>query len=237
MAEQLVVRLAKRVRAASRINRVLTRAARPAVQALHRGAGSLERHLPRIGLVEVPLPNGTTLRLLTRDDDDGLASLLWWRGWSAHEPEVATAVWHLAGAGGAVLDIGAHTGVHGLLAALACPFTEVHALEPSPATFARLTQNVASNDLEHRFHCVPAAAGSADGSAQLYVGSLLLGTTNGLDRDFAGRHGLKPSVEVAVRRLDDYVATAVDRPVTLVKMDVEGFEFDALQGFARTLEA
>lgn len=121
--------------------------------------------------------------------------------------------------GDAFVDVGANAGAFAVLAAgLGC---RVVALEPVPQTFRRLLENVELNRNLGPIVAMNVAAGASPGILRMSTG---FGT---------GNHVLKPDedvpcVEVAVVMLDEAIPT-FDAP-TFVKIDVEGHEWEVIQG-------
>lgn len=121
-----------------------------------------------------------------------------------------------------VLDVGAHVGYYTLVAARAVgPSGKVHAFEPCAETLSLLRANVRANGFENvEIH--PYAAGSSDSRRPLHV-------TGSSDS-----HGLFPHPLTETLRTTEVrtvpVAQIVPGPVDLVKIDVEGAEFEALDG-------
>jgi FkbM family methyltransferase len=135
-----------------------------------------------------------------------------------------------------VIDVGANKGQFALYARVRFPGAEVYSLEPLPGPRTRLERLFDGNA---RVHVFAAAAGAAPGSARINVSraddssSLLPATTRQLDRfpgtDTVGRE----SVEIeSLDRLLEGVELA--RPV-LLKLDVQGFELEALRGAEEVL--
>ena len=137
---------------------------------------------------------------------------------------------HLAGAlrpGMVVLDVGAHVGYYTLVAARAVGTSgKVHAFEPCAETLLVLRENVRANGFENvEIH--PYAAGSSDSTRVLHV-------TGSSDS-----HGLFPHPLTETVRMTQVKTVAVGQvvpgPVDLVKVDVEGAEFEVLEGMGDLL--
>lgn len=132
--------------------------------------------------------------------------------------------------GDVVVDIGANVGYFTLLASSAVGRTGcVYSFEPVPANFELLTANVALNGLRN-VSAVAAAAGRA-------VGVASFGIPRGVESDLGDssamymRGGSERQVEAEVIVPDAYLGPRLDdRPVRLVKIDVEGVEPDVLAG-------
>lgn len=134
--------------------------------------------------------------------------------------------------GDVVLDVGANIGWYSLVLARAAPAgVDILAFEPDPDNFALLQANLAANAAR----CVTpirAAAGPTANRERLYR----------YDHGNAGRHSLLPihggdSVDVETVRLDDTWDQQGfgDRPLKLIKIDVEGYELAALRGAPQLL--
>lgn len=137
--------------------------------------------------------------------------------------------------GDLLIDIGANIGWYSVLFGHATREVDAKVLcfEPDPTNYALLANNIAVNRLAERIVAKSLAlADNADG-ATLH----LFGDSN------LGRHSLLPihggdTVDIPTARLDDVIAATAelaDRTPRLIKIDIEGFEYVALQGAARTL--
>lgn len=140
--------------------------------------------------------------------------------------------------GDVYMDVGAHIGFFTLAAAsLVGEEGAVHAFEPAPDTFNRLTVNV-RNSARSNVTIVKAAAWSEPGTITL--------------NDFGGANSAFNSVAAIRRqndegeelqasshvvdaiRLDDYVALHALHP-NIIKIDVESAEFQVVAGLRKTL--
>lgn len=142
-----------------------------------------------------------------------------------HEPGVID--WFQPAPGELVVDVGAHIGTYSLRAARAG--ADVVAFEPNPDSFRILCANVKLNRLT-RVECREVAIGSFVGSAKLHIPRVYLGRAS---VNFEGGRANGPSVRVA--RLDDEIPPTSDRPVDWLKVDVEGFEIEVLNGATELL--
>lgn len=129
------------------------------------------------------------------------------------------------------VDIGANVGVYCLFVARhAGPDARIIALEPHPRTFAKLDYNCIASGFDGIIR-INAAAGSDVLQATLYADG---GGNIGNASLLAAVGGGKEAVSVALRPLADILRDqAVDR-VDLMKVDVEGFEDQALLPFLQT---
>jgi FkbM family methyltransferase len=130
------------------------------------------------------------------------------------------------------LDVGANTGFYSIMFALKNLSDRIIAFEPDPGNFARLAANIALNDLSKRIEAVPIALGDENGEVTLYEGAKHnRGESTIAEPDQTPK--LK-TFRIRQTRFDD--AYAIAKQNVIVKMDVEGYEFNALKGMERTLK-
>lgn len=131
------------------------------------------------------------------------------------------------GRGGAMLDIGANVGNHSVY--LQDLFDEVHAVEANPRTFKLLEFNLEPypHMKAHLF-----AASDEAGTLRFQVEAINVGASHVVNAKQKARDGAGV-IEVQACVLDDVIRT--DHPVSLVKIDVEGHELQAVCGMARLL--
>lgn len=137
--------------------------------------------------------------------------------------------------GGWFLDVGANLGWYSLSLADADGVDGVLAIEPEPHNHGLLQANVRLNGLESRVRVANCAVGRQQGTATMH---LYRGSNRGrhsIATDHEGRGSGR--VEVPVRRLDDVVSRSGldDAPIAAIKMDVEGYESEAIAGGSATL--
>lgn len=124
------------------------------------------------------------------------------------------------------VDVGANVGIYSLLAARAVPQGQVLAFEPNPITAERMRTNLRLNGIDNvivRASAVGSRAGTATLTARLGPGDHIeLDQSSEVD-----------TVTVPVTTLD----AAVDRiaRISLIKIDVEGFEVEVLRGATELL--
>ena len=152
-------------------------------------------------------------------------------GYERYEPGVARLLATLARERRVIVEAGANIGYYTLLMATAQPEGGVvHAFEPRPEVFARLSENVALNALSF-VRLNNAAVSDTAGGATLYLPDSGNREMASLDRTFAPA---TRSVEVRTVRLDEYCRSN-RLNVDLLKLDVEGSEVRALEGLGAAL--
>jgi len=145
---------------------------------------------------------------------------------AGYEPEVTQVFLDHLGTG-LVIDVGANCGHFTMLAA--SRGAAVYAFEP----LLRNVRLLHAGAVRNGFQSVRIIAAAASDLA----GTLVIGAshTDGMVGE-AGRNGVEAALSadyVAAVRIDDMVPR--DRPVSLIKIDVEGHEYRALKGAMRTI--
>ena len=143
------------------------------------------------------------------------------------EPRETRLLGELLSSGDIFIDVGAHIGWFTTAAARHVGEAgQVIACEPYPPNTAMLKGNLARNNCKN-VRVVEAALGSQQGTISLAKAGGDSGGVTALGWAWDGR------VEVLMTTLDDI--TSGLEAVTLVKIDVEGWEAHVLRGAARTL--
>jgi FkbM family methyltransferase len=150
-----------------------------------------------------------------------------------YEPPVSRAIQRSLSPGGTMIDVGANWGYFSLIAAARVGAAgRVLALEPDPRQFERLRANVALN-AESGIETLQVAASDLEGRAVLQ-GYLEGDTNRGTSRITGGTAG-DGAFDVRCVTVD--ALTAAFPRVDVVKIDVEGFEPEVIEGMAEGLRA
>lgn len=130
------------------------------------------------------------------------------------------------------IDIGANIGYLSAVAAgLVGINGQVHCFEPAPKQFSRL-RNIVLLNKEYNIKVNQFALGEESGTAKLSITNLANIGWNTIVPGFMSQETTKESVDVFIRRFDDYAYKNSLKKVSLVKIDTEGFEFPVLKGFS-----
>jgi FkbM family methyltransferase len=205
---------------------------RPLFHALRRfwrPSGRMAEHLWFKGPFTVDAGNGRSFRMVNHGQQ--LENLVFWHGLFGDWEPVSMRAWAKACEGRAVvLDIGANTGLFGLVARTVAPRAQVHCFEPMARVRERLNLNNAINGGGLQVHGI--ALSDQEGTAMLHLDAGDHGYLASLERTphFSGER-----VEVPVRRLDRVLAEAGIDQVDVIKIDVEHHEPAVLRGMGRYL--
>lgn len=132
-----------------------------------------------------------------------------------------------------IVDLGASIGVFSIYAAATARNVRVYAYEPMPPFFRLLEDNVRLNGRGGAITCVNAAVAGTAAERDLYVGgtSFFFPTLLPSTADASA-----PRTRVPCTTLDDVVAAHRLARVDLLKMDIEGAEYEVLYGAHACLE-
>jgi FkbM family methyltransferase len=129
-----------------------------------------------------------------------------------------------------VIDIGANQGLYSLMfSRLVGETGAVIAFEPEPDMFAALETNVSANSSKN-LECHRLALGSKSGEAMISR-SLINGGDNRLGSGHSDTTSMKKPVTIVT--LDEIVG---NRKIDFIKMDVQGWEGEAIRGMEATLQ-
>ncbi|MBL7848369.1 MAG: FkbM family methyltransferase [Cyclobacteriaceae bacterium] len=158
-----------------------------------------------------------------------LSDYMEWLVFWGIQVEPRRTLYQLVKPGSIVIDVGANIGEVSMnLAQLVGPSGFVHSFEPDTATFRKLNRNVALNNFVN-LRINPIGLGDRD--EQLVLQTEVPSNRGG---SRIHRH-LSQGQRVQVITLDSYVTKQQPGPVSLIKIDVEGFELHVLRGAEHTL--
>ena len=140
-----------------------------------------------------------------------------------HEFADMAFVMHLLRPGDLFVDVGANVGSYTVLAAKVCG-ADVVAVEPDPETNAGLSKNVRANGVDDRVRTHELAVSSTSGTVRFTIGR---DTTNRVANGGDAATRCVPAIT-----LDELLR---GRRPTMIKLDLEGHEPDAIAAAGRTL--
>jgi FkbM family methyltransferase len=126
------------------------------------------------------------------------------------------------GEGDCVLDIGANIGYYALMAArLVGPRGKVYAIEPVPHNMKLLDDSIRINNYTN-IETFPLAMGQSDGAATMYVSDHPNWSSFYRPRKVTGE------IDIRVSSVDSFLKGK--RPPGVIRMDVEGYEYEIVRG-------
>lgn len=135
-----------------------------------------------------------------------------------------------------ILDVGAANGIMAVQFAHAFPEAEIYSFEPFPAQF----ENLRKTAEKYKIVCINKAIGNKTGTSTLHLAkritsSSLLPLKKNISSPFFAEHLEETQVvEISVSTLDAEVPP--EWKVSILKIDVQGFELEVLKGGIDTLK-
>lgn len=151
-----------------------------------------------------------------------------------YEEDVVAIIRRLVRPGDVCLDIGANVGAISIaLADQVGQKGKVYAFEPGPIFLERMRKNIALNpSLAQIIEVDGRALSNQNSKLKWQMSTTAMGTAttyvNGMDSS-------APIIEVEAIRIDDHPILAHLDCINLIKLDVDGLEFEILQGGSQTL--
>lgn len=144
------------------------------------------------------------------------------------EPEIGTQIKKYLSGGGVFLDIGANIGYHSLFAArLLGEKGKVYSFEPQSAIYEQFLESVEKNSLTN-VTVYNIALSDHLGNETLYIREENSGGSTLLSLPQMESFHVEYQVSVSLATLDSYLKTF--ETVTLIKIDVEGYEYEVFKG-------
>jgi FkbM family methyltransferase len=150
-----------------------------------------------------------------------------------YSPELLNVFQHFVRPGDAVIDVGAHIGyLTFYLASLVTESGKVYSFEPDPRVGSYLDKSIAASEMNW-IHPFPLALTAKDGEIEFY---LARGQGSSTAVKASEHLDVTPTIVTGVT-LDGLIAAGkvVDN-IRLIKLDIEGFEIEAIRGMAELIK-
>lgn len=137
--------------------------------------------------------------------------------------------------GSCFIDAGANIGyISAIGAGLVGKYGQVHSFEPIPIYFEKLDELRCFNK-DYNIYVNKFALGDNLGKKTININKNLIGA-NSMVSGLVDSDLVKDTIEVDVKRLDDYIFEKNIKNISLIKIDVEGYELPLLKGLTRFFE-
>lgn len=190
------------------------------------------KHAPQAPLLIDDFRGNARFKCFLREHMGGQ---IFFRG--SYSGDQLTVIEDLLDANGVFIDIGANQGEFSIAAARIVHQGKVISFEPVSEYRLRLIENIRLNEFGN-VHVVPVALGAKEGALPIYdqQKDFTDGTRHeGLPTLFASESRHHAREVVPVKRLDDVLGELGITRVDVIKLDIEGAEWIALQGAVDTL--
>ncbi len=157
--------------------------------------------------------------------------------YGAYEPDTLKVMKKLLKKGDTFIDVGANIGYLSAIGmGLVGKTGQVHSFEPVPKYFKNL-KNLALANKEYDIVVNECGLGEEEGTARIDVAGLVnIGMSTMVSTSKWDRI-IEKTIEVPVYRLDRYIKEKNIDKISLIKIDVEGFEFPVLRGLSGYFES
>lgn len=151
------------------------------------------------------------------------------------EPQIREIIKASLKKGSNVVDVGANVGLHSLYAGLLIGDKgRLHCFEPNSRLFGILKDNIESNGFTERTSMYKKAVSDYTGEQTFYIyeghASMSGFMSEHTDFDYARKEEIVEVIPL------DSVDEIINNPVDLLKIDVEGYEYDVLKGADKLLD-
>jgi FkbM family methyltransferase len=154
------------------------------------------------------------------------------------EPQSIQAVADHLSPNATFIDVGAHIGYYSLKAAtIIGPNGHILSIEPNPQTLPKLRGNIEASQAD-AVSVWPVACAQSESTLQFFAAPESNTGESSLSKDNASQEGAAAvSYSVQARPLDAIVKEAKLDRIDVIKIDVEGAEFEVLKGAATILDS
>jgi FkbM family methyltransferase len=131
-------------------------------------------------------------------------------------------------ASGAIIDVGAHAGFFSIYAAALNPNAKVYALEPETNNFSALNDNIRLNPDFKKIKLFQTALSSKTGTEKLYL------SVDSHNHSLIKTSYNNQEIPVKTINLSDFCRQQKIPKISLLKMDIEGGEYEIIKNLATT---
>lgn len=164
-----------------------------------------------------------------------IEKVLFWKGLYGEWEKTSLKIWkELCKESDIIFDVGANTGVYSLLAKSTNPSSIVYAFEPIKRIYEKLAFN---NDLNnYDISCINKAISNTDSKSFIYDHDIEHTTTASLNKNSVGEANSNViPTEINLVKLDTFISENSIERIDLLKIDVETFEVEVLEGLKENL--
>jgi len=176
-----------------------------------------------------------TIRRVERDGiqyELDLSDLVDWYIYFGFKEPSRMILYKLVKDGSIIMDIGANVGDISMhFAQYTGDKGQVHSFEPDPTNFSRITKNLSLNNFKNiQLNNVGL------GSQQAHLKMIVRDEHNRGMNQLVKEKVKEGEIGIEIIKLDDYIAAKGIIHIDLIKIDVEGFDFEVLNGASNTLD-
>jgi FkbM family methyltransferase len=164
-----------------------------------------------------------------------LENTLFWVGPSGGWEKNSMSIWiKLVKNADVIFDVGANTGYYSLVAKALNPKAKIYAFEPIAESFHNLEYNNRINNFD--IACFDCAASNVDGEANIFSAPDDFYAVT-LNKDYLDKKDISSvPTTIKVARLDTLIEELKIEKIDLIKLDVETYEAEVLEGLGKYLD-
>ena len=193
---------------------------------------SVYKHLYFTGVFKVNVADNNSFHIWHYGKE--IENDIFWNGLTEGWEKRSMKLWvQLCSQSSAILDIGANTGVYALAAKSLNKNAKVFAFEPLKQMYKKLVHNNDINGFD--ILCIEKALSNKTGTAIIYETGdehIAAASLNAETKQFSS---LDVETTIATITLDDFIEENKIQSVDLIKLDVETFEPEVIEGFRKYL--
>ncbi|MDO1448851.1 FkbM family methyltransferase [Rhodocytophaga aerolata] len=194
----------------------------------------LKKRWPVSGIVTLRF-EGTSFKAYAACDDHIINNLFYESTYEQRELKIISI---LSKSCKVILDIGANTGIYSIVASLNNPSLKIFAFEPHPQNYVRLQKNVSLNQ-PNSVVPVQSAVGNSTGTIDFYIpADDSITDISSVSKEFSEsiyRMNFK-KIAVDLVTVDEFLELRQEQKVDVIKIDVEGYEYEVILGAYNTIK-
>lgn len=193
---------------------------------------NIYKHLHFHGVFTIPIDNEHKFSVYHYGYE--IENSLFWAGINDGWENISLRLWtKLVEDADVIFDIGANTGVYALAAKALNKDAKIYAFEPVKRVFEKLEKNVKLNDFD--IFCSDSAASNENGKATIYDTESEHTYSVTVNKNLQNSDVKVIPTEIETVRLDTFIEQNNLTQVDLIKLDVETFEGEVLEGMGKYL--
>jgi FkbM family methyltransferase len=195
---------------------------------------SFYHHLHFNGIIDVPINDATEFKMIHYGYY--IENEVFWRGLYGGWEKYSLKLWtELSKESTMIFDIGANTGIFGLISNAINSKSEIHYFEPVKRVYDKLLTNDGINNFNNKV--INKAVSDNSGVAIIFDKKTSHTYSVTVNKDISPDSSDSIEVQIDTIRLDEYIEKNNIQQIDLMKIDVETHEFEALQGMGKYLDA
>jgi FkbM family methyltransferase len=204
-----------------------------AVRSVYVPPKSIAQHLYFNGVFAVKCGNR---KVKMRHYGYQVENLIFWYGLENGFEKESVKLWmKLCKKAEVIFDIGANTGLYSLVAQAANPDAKIYAFEPVKRIAEKFRDNIRLNG--YNIELIEKAASNIDGTTIIYDDDNSENNYSAtLNKEFGVSAGTSNEIPIEVIRLDSFIEQNQIMKLDLIKIDVETYEPEVLEGFTNYLQ-